>query len=60
MRRDREVKLLGQTTSHIEILGCGIEHGLGGHYFDLALAEKALGQFIEKNPKLDGARGAGL
>jgi len=52
------VKLLGQTTSHIEMLGCGIEHGLGGHYFDLALAEKALGQFVEKNPKLDGVKGS--
>merc|ERR1719311_264098 len=52
------VKLLGQTTSHIEMLGCGIEHGLGGHYFDLALAEKALGAFVEKYPKLDGVKGS--
>jgi hypoxia up-regulated 1 len=50
------VKIAMNTATHIEVLGCGIEHQLGGHYFDLALAEKALGKFLEKHPKLSGIK----
>jgi len=50
------VKIAMNTATHIEVLGCGIENKLGGHYFDLALAEKALEKFLEKHPKLSGIK----
>jgi hypoxia up-regulated 1 len=48
------VKIAMNTATHIEVLGCGIEGKLGGHYFDLAVADKALEKFLEKHPKLSG------
>merc|ERR1712107_580873 len=42
----------GKTAPVVTVLGSAIDFGMGGHLFDLKIAESMLQRFQEKHPKL--------
>mmetsp|Transcript_55445 Transcript_55445/g.154499 ORF Transcript_55445/g.154499 Transcript_55445/m.154499 type:complete len:956 (+) Transcript_55445:43-2910(+) len=43
---------LGKPTVEMDVLGCGLNQKLGGHYVDIVIAQKMLEAFQAKHPKL--------
>jgi len=51
---------MGKSTVAMDVLGCGVSDGLGGHQVDLVIAHKMLKAFQEKHPKLADGIGSSV